>query len=141
METFVHAQKKFLDVIAEQTSKATRDTEHGRKLKQTELSELAKEATNAFIDVQKKLIDVAGRQVDASVRAVGKTANMIAPFPFLPIPDMTREGVKSFVTAEKALIDTVMQRREPKRTAKKAPRPRGKGRRAGKTIKIEHATA
>ncbi len=141
METFVHAQKKFLDVIAEQTSKATRDTEHGRKLKQTELSELAKEATNAFIDVQKKLIDVAGRQVDAGVRAVGKTANMIAPFPFLPIPDMTREGVKSFVTAEKALIDTVMQRREPKRTAKTAPRPRGKGRRAGRPIKIEHATA
>ena len=141
METFVHAQKKFLDVIAEQTSKATRDSESGRKLKQTELSELAKEATNAFIDVQKKLIDVAGRQVDANVRAVGKTVNMIAPFPFLPIPDMTREGVKSFVTAEKALIDTVMQRGEKKRTAKTAPRPRGKGRRAGRPIKIEHVTA
>jgi hypothetical protein len=67
--------------------------------------------------------------------------NMIAPFPFLPIPDMTREGVKSFVTAEKALIDTVMQRREPKRTAKTTPRPRGKGRRAGRPIKIDHVTA
>jgi hypothetical protein len=72
---------------------------------------------------------------------VGKTVNMIAPFPFLPIPDMPREGVKSFVTAEKALIDTVMQRSAPKRTAKKTPRSRGKGRRAGRPIKIEHATA
>jgi len=139
METFVHAQKKFLDVIAEQTSKATRDTEYQRKVKQTELSELAKEATSAFVEAQKRLIDVAGRQVDAGVRAVGKTVNMIAPFPFLPIPDMTREDVRSFVTAEKALIDSVMQRHETKRTVKATPRPRG--RRAGKTIKVQAATA
>ena len=84
---------------------------------------------------------MAGKQVDAHVRAVGKTVNMIAPFPFLPIPDLTREGVKNFVTAEKALIDTVMQRRETKRTAKATPRPRAKGRRAGKTIKVQPVTA
>jgi hypothetical protein len=66
---------------------------------------------------------------------------MIAPFPFLPIPDMTREGVKSFVSAEKALIDTVMQRPERKRAAKTAPRPRGRGRRAGRPIKMKPTTA
>jgi len=139
METFVHAQKRFLDVIAEQTSKATSDKESGRRLKQTELSELAKEATSAFIEAQKKLIDVAGRQVEAGVRAVGKTVNLVAPFPFLPIPDMTREGVKTFVSAEKALIDTVMQRPKP-RAATKAKAHR-RGRRSGRTIKIETATA
>lgn len=137
METFVHTQKKFLDVIAEQTSKATSGKEAARKIKMTELSDLAKEATDAFIDAQKKLIDVAGRQVNANMRAAGRTLNMIAPFPFIPIPDLTREGVKNFVSAEKALIDTVMQRPEPRRAAK----PRGRGRRAGRPIKIETVTA
>ncbi len=139
METFVHAQRKFLDVIAEQASKATSVKEPGRKTKQTELTELAKEATDAFIDAQKKLIDVAGRQANAGMRAAGKTLNMIAPFPFIPIPDLTREGVKNFVTAEKALIDTVMHRPEPKRAAK--PVAHRKGRRGGRPIKVETATA
>lgn len=139
METFVHTQKKFLDVLAEQTSKATTAKEAGRKMKHTELTELAKEATDAFIDAQKKLIDVAGKQANAGVRAASKTLNMIAPFPFIPIPDLTREGVKNFVTAEKALIDTVMNRPESKRTAK--PVARKRGRRTGRPIKMETATA
>ncbi len=139
METFVHTQKRFLDVIAEQTTKATSAKEPGRKMKMTELSELANEATDAFIDAQKKLMDVAGKQVSASMRAAGRTLNMIAPFPFIPIPDLTREGVKNFVTAEKALIDTVMHRPEPKRTTKATARKRG--RRTGRAIKMESTTA
>lgn len=138
METFVHTQKKFLDTIAEQTSKATAGKETGRKIKMTEVSELAKEATDAFIDAQKKLIDVAGRQVNANMRAAGRTLNMVAPFPFIPIPDLTREGVKNFVTAEKALIDTVMHRAEPKRAAKPTARRKARG---GRTIKVEAAHA
>jgi len=135
METFVHTQKKFLDAIAEETAKATSGKEPSRKMtKKTELSELAKEATEAFIDAQKKLIDVAGRQVNANMRAAGRAMNMLTPFPFIPIPDLTREGVKNFVTAEKALIDTVMHRAEPKRVAKTARRKR-----PARTIKMEPA--
>jgi hypothetical protein len=139
METFVHAQKKFLDVIAEETSKATNGKEPSRRAKKTELSELAKEATDAFIEAQKKIIDVAGKQVNAQMKAANRTLNLIAPFPFIPIPDLTREGVKNFVSAEKALIDTVMHRPEPKRASKATPRRK----RAGRTIKVEaaHATA
>jgi len=136
MEAFVRTQKKFLDVIAEQTTKATSGKEPVKKMKKTELSELAKEATDAFIDAQKKLIDVAGRQVNANMRAAGRTLNMVAPFPFLPIPDLTREGVKTFVTAEKALIDTVMHRPEMKRTTKAKARKR-----PGRAIKMETAHA
>lgn len=139
METFVHTQKKFLDTIAEQTTKATSGKELGRKIKLTELSELAKDATDAFIDAQKKLIDVGGRQVNANMRAAGRTLNLIAPFPFIPIPDITREGVKSFVNAEKALIDTVMHRPDTKRTPR--PTARKRGRRPGRPIKIAPATA
>lgn len=137
MDTFVRTQKKFLDVIAEETSKATSGKESARKTKKTELSELASEATEAFIDAQKKLIDVAGKQVNAHMKAAGRTMNMVAPFPFIPIPDLTREGVKNFVSAEKALIDTVLHRPEKKHAAKTTAsrkRPR-------RTIKVETATA
>jgi len=106
-------------------------------MKKTELSELAKEATDAFIDAQKKLIDVAGRQVNANMRAAGRTMNMLAPFPFIPIPDLTREGVKNFVTAEKALIDTVMHRPEMKHAAKTTSRRK----RPARTIRMEPAHA
>ncbi|MGA7459932.1 MAG: hypothetical protein WBW69_06885 [Candidatus Korobacteraceae bacterium] len=136
METFVHTQKKFLDVIAEETNKATSGKETVRKMKKTELSELAKDATDAFIDAQKKLIDVAGKQVNANMRAAGRAVNMIAPFPFIPIPDLTREGVKNFVTAEKALLDTVVHRAEHKKAAKPAGRKR-----PARTIKMETAHA
>jgi hypothetical protein len=139
METFVHTQKRFLDVIAEQTAKATSAKEPTRKMKMTELSELATEATEAFIEAQKKLMDVAGKQVNANMRAAGRTLNVVTPYPFIPIPDLTREGVKTFVSAEKAIIDTVMQRPERKRVTK--PTARKRGRRTGRTIKMTPTTA
>ena len=141
MDHFVHTQKKFLDVIAEETTKATSGKEPTKKFKKTELAELAKEATDAFIEAQKKLIDVAGQQVNAAMRTAGRAVNMVAPFPFIPIPDLTREGVKSFVTAEKALIDTVMHRGETKHTTKTTAHRTRK--RPVRTIKMEaaHATA
>ena len=119
MDTFVHAQKKFLDMVAEETTKATSSRAPTKKVEKTELTEMAREATDAFIEAQKKLMDVAGQQLNVGMRAAGRTMNMVAPFPFIPIPDLTRQGVKTFVDAEKALIDTVMTRPEPKHAAKK----------------------
>jgi hypothetical protein len=139
METFVRAQKKFLDVVAEQTYKATSGEKSGYENKHTQLSRLAKEATDAFIEAQKKLIDVAGKQASANVRAADRTFNMLAPFPFVNIPDLTRDGVKNFVNAEKALIDTVVHKPEPRRRAK--PTAQKRARRARKPIKVKAATA
>ncbi|MGB8887530.1 MAG: hypothetical protein WCC87_12455 [Candidatus Korobacteraceae bacterium] len=141
MDTFVHAQKKFLNILAEETSNATTSKESGRKAKKTELTTLAKEATDAFIDAQKKMMDVAGKQVSAQMKAAGQTLNMITPFPFIPIPDLTREGVKTFVNAEKALIDTVMHRPEAKGTTKTTPRRKRPGRPIKVKVEAAHATA
>jgi hypothetical protein len=133
MDTFVSAQKKFLNILAEETSKATSEKEPVRKAKKTELATLAKEATDAFIDAQKKMMDVAGKQVSAQMKAAGQTLNLITPFPFIPIPDLTREGVRTFVNAEKALIDTVMHRPESKVASHTTPRRK----RAGRPIKVQ----
>jgi len=123
MDTFVRVQKKFLDVVAEEVSKATKGApEVVKKGKKVELAELARQATETFIEAQKKLMDVAGKQVNANLRATGRAMNMIKPFPFIPLPDLTREGVRSFVDAEKALIDTMMPRRKAAKPAAKVVR-------------------
>ena len=133
MENFVKAQKHFMDVIAEETAKATggKHSNGVKKLKKTQLSQLAREATESFIDAQKKLVDVAGRQMNASVKTAGKTLELLRPFPFLPLAELTREGVKSYVDAQKELMEVIAKpngehkrvhktERHAKRTPKKA---------------------
>ena len=133
IEAFTQAQKKFLDLIAQETSKAAAGKQklslkHGKK---TELAKLAREATNAFIDAQKKVLDVVGQQMNVNLKAAARSMDLIAPSRLLSMANLTDEGVKSFVDAEKALIESMMNpkngatvvsiaRRQPRR----APRPR-----------------
>jgi hypothetical protein len=111
MENFVKAQKQFMDVIAEETAKVT-GSKHGngfKKVKKTEVSALARQATESFIDAQRKLVDLAGQQMNANVKMAAKAVEMLKPFPFLPLAELTREGVKSYVDTQKALVDVVSQ--------------------------------
>src|ERR1039457_4771003 len=130
-ENFVKAQKHFMDVIAEETAKATggKPTNGMKKTKKTELSQLARHATESFIDAQRKLVDVAGRQMNASVKTAGKTLELLRPFPFLPLAELTREGVKSYVGAQKELMDVMVKpvvehkrAHKPEHHAKRSPR-------------------
>jgi len=128
MENFMKAQKQFLDVIVEETAKATggkKANGTAKKIKKTELSELARQATESFIDAQKKLVDVAGKQMNANVKTAGKSLELLRPFPFVPLAELTREGVKSYVDAQKALMDVVAK--PPAR-----PKPVHKSERRGK---------
>jgi len=111
MDNFVKAQKHFMDVIAEETAKATggKHTNGVKKAKKTELSQLARHATESFIDAQRKLVDVAGRQMNANVKTAGKTLELLRPFPFLPLAELTREGVKSYVDAQKELMEVMVK--------------------------------
>ena len=111
MEKFVHAQKRFLDVIEQEAGKMTGKHETVRKpMKKTDISELAKEATDSFLEAQKKLFDVAGRQMQLNVKAASRTGEIFKPIPFIPLADVTREGVKSFVEAQKAVMDVMVKR-------------------------------
>jgi hypothetical protein len=133
LENFVQAQKKFLHVIAEEASKVTGSKEVGvSKAKKTELTALAREAADSFIDAQKKLMDVAARQIHVSLKAAGTAAKMMPVVPYREIPDMTREGFKSFVEAEKAVIESVTKRPEMKKAPVKGARRVKRTRRAPK---------
>ncbi|MGZ7053628.1 MAG: hypothetical protein ACXVJ0_16330 [Candidatus Angelobacter sp.] len=112
MESFVKAQKRFMDVLAEETAKATggRHTNGaGKKGKRTELTQLARKATDSLMEAQKRLVDVAGRQMHAGVKTAGKALEILKPFPFLPVSELTREAVKSYVDTQKALMDVMVK--------------------------------
>ena len=140
MENFVKAQKQFLDVIVEETEKATSGKRvEMKKAKKTELTEIARQATESFIEAQKKLFDVVGRQMNANVKAAGKTLELLKPFPFVSLTELTREGVKSYVEAQKALMDVMLKHRNGhKREGKSVSRPK---RAAARPPKKEAAAA
>ncbi len=120
LETFMKAQKRFLDVISEETAKGNgKGYDGARKMKKTEVAELARQATESFIEAQKNLIDLAGKQANATIKTTGKAAKLLRPFPFVPFAEMTREGVKSYVDAQKAMMETVVK---PKAEHKPAPK-------------------
>lgn len=139
METFVHSQKKFLDIIMDETNKATSSGKpRTDKTKKTEISKLAREGVNAFIDAQKKLLDVAGQQMNVNLKSATKTATMLSPTRLLPMANLTGEGVRSFVEAEKALIESVVK---PRTGEKPHPKPRAKTAARRNKAAMAHAAA
>jgi hypothetical protein len=110
MDHFVKSQKQFMDVVAEETTKAisSKPTNGAKKTKKTELSAIAREATESLIDAQKKLVAVAGRQMNAEVKRTDRAVEILKPLTFSPLKDLTREGVKSYVAAQNALVDVVV---------------------------------
>jgi hypothetical protein len=111
VENFVKAQKQFMDVIAEETAKVigSKHSNGFKKVKKTELAALARQATESFIDAQRKLVDLAGKQMNANVKTAGKVPELLKPFPFVPFTELTREGVKSYVDAQKALMNVMVK--------------------------------
>jgi len=111
MENFVKAQKRFLDVVGDEAAKATstKHTNGGGKSKKTELSVLARQASDSLLEAQKRLVDVAGEQMNANMESAGKAMRLLQPFPFIPLGELTREVVKSYVDAQKALMDVMVK--------------------------------
>ena len=126
MGNFVDTQKKFLDVIAHETARMTsgKSEKAAKVVKKTELAKLAHDASNAFIEVQKKLLDIAGQQMNVNLKAATRALEVIKPFRLLPMANITGEGVKRFVDAEKAMIASMIKPRATEHRAKRAPRPR-----------------
>ena len=41
------------------------------------------------------------------MKTAGKALELLKPFPFLPLAELTREGVKSYVDAQKELMSVI----------------------------------
>ncbi|HLZ39620.1 MAG TPA: hypothetical protein VKQ11_01580 [Candidatus Sulfotelmatobacter sp.] len=125
METFVKAQKRFLDVVADETAKIT-SGKHGeeKRGKKTEIPALVKQAMESFVEAQKQLVDTAGRQMNSNVKVAGKSIDLLKPFPFLPLNELTRGAVKSYVDAQKALMNVMVKPVNGQKPAPKTRAPR-----------------
>jgi len=125
VENFIHSEKRFLDAVAEVTTKAMRSTHvngAAKKIKKTEVAELGRQATNSFIEAQKRLVDVAGRQMNANLKTASRTMDILKPLPVVPLSDWTRAGVQSFVDAQKALVEAVTKPHHGSKPATKTRR-------------------
>jgi len=117
VETFARAQRKFIDVLAEDAELVTgRKHQHETKpLHKTDLAKLAHEAGNAFIEAQKRILEVMGQQMTVNMAAANRTMEMLSPSRFLPVANLAGERIKTFVDAEQAFIGSlVMPRKQPK---------------------------
>jgi hypothetical protein len=111
VETFTRAQKKFLDIVAQEVAKTTRGAqEHDRKPgKKTEAVQLAREAANAFVEAQKRLLDVMGQQMNVNLDVATRALELASPARLLPMANLTGEGVKNFVDKETSLINSFVK--------------------------------
>lgn len=121
MDNFVRTQKKLLDIIVEDAGKA-KGRQDGKK---TAVSGLAREAAGSFIEAQKNLLDLAGQQVNVNLKAASHAAEMLNMVRINPLPAFTGDSVKSFVEAEKKVLDSIMTPgQKPASKAAKRPGPR-----------------
>jgi len=124
VETFTRAQKKFLEVVAQEAEKVTSGKkEHESKVvKKAELAHLAREAGNAFVEAQKRLLDVMGQQMNVNLDATTRAMEMMSPSRLVPVASRTGEGMRNFVNAETSLIGSLIKpkniadQEKPKRT-------------------------
>jgi len=111
VETFARAQKKFLEVVAQEAEKAASGKgEHENKaVKKGELAHLARDAGNAFIEAQKRLLDVMGQQMNVNLDATARAMEMMSPSRLGPVASRTGERVRHFVDQETSLIGSLIK--------------------------------
>jgi len=125
VETFTRAQKKFLEVVAQEAEKATSTKKEyeSKSVKKAELAHLAREAGNAFIEAQKRLLDVLGQQMNVNLDATTRAVEMMSPARLVPVASVTSEGLRNFVNAETSLIGSMIK---PSKVAGKPKSARSK---------------
>lgn len=116
MEKFLHAHQRLLDVLTQETVKATgHKVEHVAPAKKTEVAQLAREAADLFIDAQKKVLDVLGQQMSTNLNAATQAVETLSPARFSNMTDFPAKAVKTFVDSENTVLQALTQlARKPK---------------------------
>lgn len=127
VETFAHAQKRLLEVIAEESARASGNKHvHTEKpLKKAELVALAREAATAFIEAQKSLLDVMGQQMNVNLGLAAESVQKLSPTQLLQVPSFSPESVRDFFDTETSLIGSLVKPHKPKSAGRAKP---GRGR-------------
>ena len=106
LENFVHTQKKFLDLMTDAANagkgKVIKPAPH-RKVSVT-----VQESVDKFVDAQKKLLDVAAKQIEGAMQSAEKMMRP-SPEPSTTLGEVARRGFENFVNAQKSLLDVAMK--------------------------------
>ncbi len=126
VETFTRAQKKFLEVVAQEAAMATgsRKPHDGKAVKKTEVAQLAREAGNAFVEAQKRLLDVMGQQMNVNLDAATRSLELMSPSRLLPMASRTGESVKKFFATETSMVGSLIK--PPKKNVGRVKHGRGR---------------
>ena len=109
---FVRSQKKFLDVLAEETAHATGKETNGKShatAKKTELTELARQSAEAYIDAQKKLLDVATQQLKVNAKTAKEAIGAMNPLPVETLGELLKHTMAGFVESEQDLLNVMVK--------------------------------
>jgi len=112
METFVRSQKKFLDVLAEETAHATGKETNGKShaaARKTELTELARQSAEAYIDAQKKLLDVAAQQLKVNAKTAKEAIGAMNLLPAETVAELAKHTIEGLVETEQGLLDVIVK--------------------------------
>lgn len=123
VETFTRTQQKFLEVVEQESVRATSGklTHHEEATKKTQLAVLAREAANAFIEAQKKLLDVMSQQMNVNLDLSTKSIGLMSPAKLMPTANLTQEGIKNFFKTESDLVGSLISPRKPKPAGRAKP--------------------
>ena len=115
MENLAKAQKEFFDVIVDETAKATGGKRAAiKKTKRTELSKLARQAAQLFINTQEKMAEIVGKQMNANVKTAGKTLELLQP-----IPKTLMDAMVKPISEHKRLSTQIRRGKKPAARGKK----------------------
>jgi hypothetical protein len=126
METFVRSQKKFLDVLAEETAHATGKETNGKShapAHKTELTELARQSAEAYIDAQKKLLDVAAQQMKVNAKTAKEAIGAMNLLPVETFGELVRHTMEGLVESEQELLNVVVKPPHQAPKAHDEPKP------------------
>lgn len=120
VESFTRAQAKFLHALEQESARAMGGGkhEHETAVAKKELTELAREAGRAFIEAQKRMLDLVGQQMNVSVDLSTRALGLVPSPEIAPLANRATSGIRDFMAAEGALIESVLKTKKPAAAAK-----------------------
>jgi len=141
METLVGMQKRLLDVAAEETHAMAESYQEGEGLMAgAKVAELARRGIEAFVESEKKFLDLAAHEVSAATsggKPNGKPRERMEV-----LTKLAREAAEKYVDAQKRLLDlaieqleAVSEARDGRKVAARKPVQRSWGELTEKSVK------
>ena len=89
------------------------------------MTELARQSAEAYIDAQKKLLDVATQQLKVNAKTAREAIDAMNPLPAETLGEVARHTVEGFVESQQALLNLVLNAgQSPRKTHAAAEHPK-----------------